>query len=66
MLLLIALLFFGRISYQDTSNALHVKSEVYRWVEDNFAKNKIPPFSFVYGGRNSDTFITKVMILILI
>ena len=22
-------------------------------------KNKVPPFSFVYGGKNSDTFITK-------
>ena len=28
-----------------------------RWVSQNFAKNKIPPFSFVYGGKDSKTFI---------
>lgn len=27
------------------------------WVNKNFAKGKIPPFSFVYGGKNSGNFI---------
>ncbi len=30
---------------------------VYQWVAQHFAKGKIPPFSFVYGGKNSDSFI---------
>lgn len=27
------------------------------WIEQHFAKGKMPPFSFVYGGRNSHDFI---------
>ena len=30
---------------------------VHQWVEQNFAGGKIPPFSFVYGGKNSNSFI---------
>lgn len=30
---------------------------VKQWIEENFAKDKIPPFSFIYGGRSSDSFI---------
>ena len=47
------------VNCQPASDALPAKSDVYHWAEENFAKNKIPPFSFVYGGRNSDTFLTK-------
>ena len=32
-------------------------AEVHQWVEQNFAKGKIPPFSFVYGGKSSNNFI---------
>jgi len=28
-----------------------------KWIEKNFAKGETPPFSFVLGGKNSDTFI---------
>jgi len=28
-----------------------------RWLQTNFAKGAMPPFSFVYGARSSDTFI---------
>jgi len=31
--------------------------DVHQWVNDNFAKGKIPPFSFVFGGKSSDHFI---------
>ena len=31
--------------------------DVHQWVEQHFAKGKIPPFSFVYGGKNSNNFI---------
>lgn len=33
--------------------------QVEKWITKNFAKGKTPPFSFVYGGNNSATFITK-------
>jgi alpha-galactosidase len=32
-------------------------ADVHQWVEQRFAKGRIPPFSFVYGGKKSDTFI---------
>ena len=32
--------------------------DVADWVDRHFAKGKVPPFSFVYGGKKSDTFIT--------
>jgi len=31
--------------------------DVHIWVKQHFAKGKIPPFSFVYGGKSSDGFI---------
>ena len=31
--------------------------EVRQWVKQHFAKGKIPPFSFVYGGKSSESFI---------
>ncbi len=30
-----------------------------KWIETHFAKGKLPPFSFVYGDKHSDTFIKK-------
>jgi alpha-galactosidase len=30
---------------------------VHQWVEQHFAKGKLPPFSFVYDGKKSDHFI---------
>ena len=31
--------------------------DVHQWVEQHFSKGVIPPFSFVYGGKHSDSFI---------
>jgi alpha-galactosidase len=31
--------------------------DVHKWVEQHFSKGVIPPFSFVYGGKHSDSFI---------
>ncbi len=60
LLTLLLLLFFGRMAdCQDTSNLMRSKSDITSWVKDNFGKNKVPPFSFIYGGRNSDTFIKQ-------
>lgn len=33
-------------------------TEIQKWVKRNFAKGKVPPFSFTYGGKSSNTFIT--------
>lgn len=32
-------------------------ADVHKWVEQHFSQGKIPPFSFVYGGKKSDSFI---------
>ena len=29
------------------------------WLKEKFEKGKVPPFSFVYGGKSSDSFITS-------
>ena len=31
--------------------------DLHQWAEQHFAKGKIPPFSFIYRGKNSDNFI---------
>lgn len=33
------------------------KFDARQWAHEHFARNVIPPFSFVYGGKNSDAFI---------
>lgn len=33
--------------------------DVHKWVEQHFAKGRVPPFSFVYRGKSSDEFITN-------
>ena len=42
---------------QNTTSMAASPTEVQQWVEQHFAKGKIPPFSFVYGGKNSNNFI---------
>ena len=32
-------------------------ADVQQWVKQHFAKGKVPPFSFVYGGKKSNDFI---------
>ena len=33
------------------------QSELKSWIDQHFASGKVPPFSFVYGGKNSESFI---------
>jgi alpha-galactosidase len=33
--------------------------DVHAWIEMNFIKGQVPPFSFTYGGKDSKTFITQ-------
>ena len=42
---------------QSIVNVPSDNGEVHLWVEQHFAKGKVPPFSFVYGGKSSDSFI---------
>ena len=42
---------------QQSSSNFNRDNDVHKWVEQHFAKGKVPPFSFVYGGKSSDNFI---------
>jgi alpha-galactosidase len=41
-------------SGNNSSNPIDAK----QWTQEKFAHGVVPPFSFVYGGKSSDTFIT--------
>ena len=57
LLLLCLSLLIGRQAFaQSPANQAITMSSV-QWTEQNFVRNKIPPFSFKYGGRDSKTFI---------
>ena len=45
------------VNGQTTSKIPVANTDVQQWVKQHFARGKIPPFSFVYGGKNSDSFI---------
>jgi alpha-galactosidase len=60
---IIAILFFlliltGISKSQSVESIPSGNESVSLWVKEHFAKGKIPPFSFIYGGKNSGTFIT--------
>ncbi|MBK7710866.1 MAG: alpha-galactosidase [Bacteroidales bacterium] len=58
ILSLTILLFISHISYcQSEASNKHGEIDVHKWVEQHFARGKVPPFSFVYGGKSSDIFI---------
>ncbi|MEI6139539.1 MAG: alpha-galactosidase [Mariniphaga sp.] len=44
---------YGQIPAKTPANI----SDVRQWVDQQFAKGKTPPFSFVYGGKKSEAFI---------
>ena len=59
---IIAILFFlliltGISKSQSVESIPSGNESVSLWVKEHFAKGKIPPFSFLYGGKSSDTFI---------
>jgi len=45
------------VNYQSKTTILSNTVDVHKWVDQRFAKGKVPPFSFVYGGKSSDNFI---------
>lgn len=49
---------WGQIFSQSVLQGNDNSMDVRQWVKENFAKGKVPPFSFDLGGKNSDTFIS--------
>jgi len=49
----------GAANCQPAENMPSDIADVQKWVDQQFAKGKVPPFSFVYGGKNSENFISK-------
>ena len=45
------------VNYQSKTNIGSNSADVHKWVDQRFAKGQVPPFSFVYGGKSSDSFI---------
>ena len=60
LLIVFTLFLFFESVFGAQTKKNHVKAiDVQKLVEQHFAKGKVPPFSFVYGGKNSGTFISK-------
>jgi alpha-galactosidase len=49
--------FVSVVNGQKGQSGISDNQDICKWVEQNFAKGKTPPFSFVYGGKKSDSFI---------
>ena len=47
----------GKAMGQSSQRIPDNTTAVHQWVEQHFAKGKVPPFSFTYGGKKSDNFI---------
>lgn len=58
-LFLLVLVLITSIQSKGQVGSLTKPSDVKKWITDNFAKGKVPPFSFIYGGASSKTFITR-------
>jgi alpha-galactosidase len=57
---ILAFIFFcGHVNSQSRQTSQVKSFDATRWVKEHFAKGKIPPFSFKYGGIDSKTFITR-------
>ena len=57
-LLVLSVLFFTALGVsQDIVPGSKSITDVHQWVGQHFAKGILPPFSFVYDGKNSDSFI---------
>ncbi|MFH0761343.1 MAG: alpha-galactosidase [Bacteroidota bacterium] len=49
---------FGQQRSRSPEKRANTVAESVRWTQQHFAPGRIPPFSFVYGGRESRSFIT--------
>lgn len=59
LLLCVSMLLVTTKLFAQTSQRLSVPVSVEKWITTTFAKGKVPPFSFVYDGKNSAGFIRK-------
>ena len=57
LLLALIMLFANQLNSQPANLKNGKEFVVQQWVNDNFTKGKVPPFSFRYGGIDSKTFI---------
>ena len=60
LLLIVILLFFCRphpLLAQSSKGGANASAHVKQWTEERFAQGRLPPFSFIYGGRRSEDFI---------
>ena len=57
--LLLMLMFPIGLIAQGTTNIKTLNTDIGSWINKHFAKKTVPPFSFVYNGKSSATFITK-------
>ena len=61
IIILVALLFISLFNHKvlgQSSQSIPANNvEIRQWLEQQFNKGKIPPFSFVYGGKESHSFI---------
>lgn len=48
---------FQNVSNSTAQGSLQGFAVLHQWINEHFAKGKIPPFSFQYGGKNSEKFI---------
>jgi alpha-galactosidase len=48
---------FGEATGQSGKKIPDSNIAVHQWIMQHFSKGILPPFSFIYGGRKSDTFI---------
>lgn len=56
-ILLIIFSYANSVNCQSTPNIPDNGTDMIQWIGQRFAKGKIPPFSFVYGGKSSNNFI---------
>jgi alpha-galactosidase len=57
LIFLAIFMFISVANCQKISDIASNPVDVHKWVEQHFAKGRVPPFSFVYGGKSSDNFI---------
>lgn len=48
----------GPVIAQEINNTPYPQVNVHDWIQQHFSRNHVPPFSFVYGGKDSKNFIT--------
>jgi alpha-galactosidase len=53
----VLLLCVSKIICSDNNHSIPIDAK--QWTQEKFARGVVPPFSFVYGGKSSDTFITS-------